>query len=138
MTCPAVVKFWACLSLRRVTDVLKSLEYKGRPSKVTLMHPRSLPDRFGILLVLLTCAKILRSTCVFNLRRCVSQIREIKKHFFLITSDFEEKVKILFSILDMHNTEASDNWLQRVDQLVSFFSQFWTMLSLGIDSDTIN
>ena len=59
-----------------------------------------------------------------------------QKTFFLITSDFEEKVKILFSILDMHNTEASDNWLQRVHQLVSLFSRFWTILSLGID--TIN
>ena len=72
----------------------------------------------------------------FRTSRISGQIRELKKHFFLITSDFEEKVKILFSILDMHNTDASDNWLQRVDQLVSFFSRFWTILSLGID--TIN
>ena len=34
------------------------------------MHRRSLPDRCGILLVLQACAKILRITCVFNLRRC--------------------------------------------------------------------
>ena len=46
-----------------------------------------------------------------------------KQHFLLISSDFKEKVKILFSILDMHNTDASDNWSQRVDQLVDKFLQ---------------
>ena len=56
--------------------------------------------------------------CAFPLvdQNSYLQIREIKDiFFFLISSDFEEKVKILFSILDMHNTGASDNWRQRVD-----------------------